>query len=203
MRKLLVLCSLVVSTTALLAAGANTASASTEVSTFVGCDSTAKTPVPSHECEIGDSPGGYLEANEDLVYDICTKHPNGESVCETDQNSFAYILFGNVIVAKEVGQYLVTWTKTGEGSTLYGSWAFAMRAAGSPPPPTTTPEPGPTTSTTPAVLPSIPSGPSTACLAARARTKVLSAKLKKANKAKKPKIRAKLKKARAAVASAC
>lgn len=177
-----------------------TASASTEVSTYVGCDSLAATPVPSHECEIGNSPGGYLEANENLEYDICTKHPNGETVCEEHQNATAFILFGNVIPAKEVGQYQVVWSRTGAGTEL-GSWTFTMRAAGSPPPGTTPESPGGTPP--PSNMPTAPSGPSARCLTAKSRVKALSAKLKSAGKKQKPKIKAKLRKARAGVASAC
>ncbi|HWB69489.1 MAG TPA: hypothetical protein VG518_05890 [Solirubrobacterales bacterium] len=176
------------------------ASASTEVSTYVGCDSLAATPVPSHECEIGNSPGGYLEANENLEYDICTKHPSGETVCEEHQNATASILFGNVIPAKEVGQYQVVWSRTGVGTEL-GSWTFTMRAAGSPP--ETSPESPGGSTPPPAAMPAPPSGPSAKCLAAKGRAKALAKKLKNAGKKQKPKLRAKLRKARAGVGSAC
>jgi hypothetical protein len=202
MRKPFVSSSLIALMATLFLSTAGTALATTEVSTFAGCDSLSPTPVPSHECEIGDSPGGYLKSNEQIFYDICTKHPNGESVCETNQSAAPNVLFGNVIVAKEVGQYLVTWTKTGEGSTSYGSWTFTMKAAGSSQPPESTPEnraPAPV----PVVTPPIASQQSVACTVAKRHTKTLAAKLKTAGKNQKSKVRARLRKARATVASAC
>jgi hypothetical protein len=204
MSRLFTTSSLIALTATIFLSMTGTASASLEVHISVGCDYRVETPEPSHECEIGDEPDGYLEVSEALFYDFCTEHPNGETVCEEDQYAAANALYGNIIHAKEVGQYHVTWWHHGAGTVL-GTWAFTMRPAGSPPGGgTTTESPGiipPPPA--PVVTPPAPGGPSAACLAAKARTKVLSAKLKKAGKKKKPKIRAKLRKARAGAASAC
>jgi hypothetical protein len=161
-----------------------------EIETFVACNESA--PIPSHVCKIGDSPGAFIESDEDVEYDVCVEFPDGEALCLERQVADAEVLFVNSITTNLPGNHRVLWFVEG---VEVGSWTFRMDA---PPAPAPAPLPPPA----PPVI--APAAPSPACLKAKQRVRKLKAALQRAgSREQKAKAQAKLKAARAAAKRAC
>lgn len=172
-----------------------TASASAaEYKTYVGCSANADAP-PSHSCELGDSPGAFLEADEETEYEVCIEFPDFNVLCAGEQLAEAGVLYVNEITTDQVGEHFVAWYV---GETEIGNWAFDVAAPPSPPAPPPPPAP------LPPVPPTLSPVVTPVCAKARIRVRSLSARLRIATSHKsKVKLRAKLKRARAAVKSSC
>lgn len=164
-----------------------------EVETYVGCDTSASA-VPAHTCKLGDSPGAFFAADEDTEYDVCVEFPSSEFLCAEGQFAEAGVLYVNQITTEELGEHFVAWYVE---AVEVDNWTFDIDAPPPPPAPPATPAP---VITPPAVSPVI----SPACVNARARVRSLSGRLRKAGSHQaKVRLRAKLKRARAAVRNAC
>jgi hypothetical protein len=165
-----------------------------EYETYVGCGSTASSP-PSHTCTLGDSPGAFFEADEDTEYEVCVEFPDFEFLCAEEQSAEAGVLYVNEMTTEELGEHFVAWYVEG---IEVGNWVFDVIAP--PPPPAPPAAPAPVAPAPPAIAPVT----SPACVAARGHVRSLSARLRKATSHKaKVRLRAKLKRARAAVKGAC
>ncbi len=162
--------------------------------TFVGCDDLSGAPIPSHTCELGDFPGAYFESDVDTEYDVCVEFPGGGFLCAEEQAAEAGIVYVNSITTTLTGNHFVYWFVEG---VEVGAWTFRMDAP--------VPPPLPIVPAPPALTPSlVPPVQSTACLKARVQIEKLKGQLRKATGTKrKSKIRAKLRKARAASRNAC
>jgi hypothetical protein len=179
-----------------LGLAAFTASASAaEYETYVGCSANADAP-PSHSCELGDSPGAFFETDEETEYEVCVEFPDFSFLCAEEQFAEAGVLYVNEITTDQVGEYFVAWYV---GDTEVGNWAFDVAAPPSPPTPPS-PPPAPLPPAPPALSPVV----TPACAKARSRVRSLSTRLRNAASHKsKVKLRAKLKRARAAAESSC
>lgn len=165
-----------------------------EYKTFVGCDDLSPNPIPSHECQIGDFPGAYFESDVETEFEICVEFPDAEILCLDEQLAEAGVLYINSITSEIEGDHFVSWFVEG---VEIGSWGFRMNAPAPPPPPVT---PAPASPTPPALAPT----PSAECLKAERRVGQLKNRLKKATGRKqRSRIRAKLRKARAAAKNLC
>ena len=171
--------------------------AAAQVSTYVGCTDLGQA-APSHECEIGDFPGAFFKADEEIEYDVCVEFPSELFLCAEEQLAFAGTLYVNPITTDQVGRHYVDWYLSGT-EELLGSWTFDLKEPPKPAPVAVLPPPLPV----PAISAPVPTGPSKACLKARKRTKVLSGRLSTAGKKQKASIRKKLKMSRAKAKKRC
>jgi hypothetical protein len=163
-------------------------------STFVGCDDLAENPVPAHVCRLDDFPAAYFESDTDTEYDVCVEFPDGQVLCQIEEEAEGEVLYLNSIVTDEAGEYFVIWFVE---EVEVGSWSFRIDA---PPPP---PAPAPPIVVVPPA-PVVAPTRSGECLKDIERISKLQARLRKADTHKqKVKIRGKLKNARAAVKLAC
>lgn len=170
------------------------AAGAAEVETYVGCGVTVST-TPADNCTLGDTPGAFFEADENVEYDVCVEFPNTNFLCAEEQFAEAGVLYVNEITTEQLGEHFVLWFVEG---VEVGSWSFRIDA---PPPPATPPVTAPAPLAPPA-LPAV--GPSAACINAKARVRVLGNQLSKASKPKrKAKLRGQLKRARAAKQRLC
>ncbi len=164
-----------------------------EYKTFVGCDDFAVTPVPSHACQVSDFPAAYFESDVDAEYDVCVEFPGGFFECLEEELAKAKVLSVISIPAGVPGDYFVSWYV---GEDEVGFWDFRIDAPAPPPTP-------------PVTVPSLPAppvltvAPSAKCLKAQQRVAKLKARLKKAGREQRGKIRSQLKKARTAAKNAC
>lgn len=172
------------------------AASAAEYETFVGCNYLTASPVPSHTCQVGDTPGAFFESDEETEYDICVEFPDGFFDCAEEQEAEADVLYVNRIFSDEPGEYLLSWFV---GVVEVGSWAFHLDS----PPPPAPPAPAPLPLPAPPVLPAV-SVPSQGCLKAKSRVNQLKNKLQNTSERKaKAKVRSKLKAAKAAAKRAC
>jgi len=163
---------------------------------FAGCDATATSPQRSHDCLTTDHMAAYFEASEDTKYEVCLYQNVTELLdCTSEEEAEADTLYQNELTIETPGHYEVVWFDTTIEVEL-GEWDLNVANPPPPPPPPAPPAPAPI------VLPALPSL-NTACLNAQKRVRTLKARVKKAHGHKKAKLRAKLKKARAAAKAAC
>lgn len=172
------------------------AAGAAEVETYVGCGVTVSTS-PAHVCTLGDSPGAFFEADEDVEYDVCVEFPDTNFLCAEEQFAEAGVLYVNEITTEQVGEHFVWWFVEGEE---VGAWDFRIDEPSPPPtPPVRTPPPP-----APPALPLPAVGPSAACINAKAMVRTLSTQLSKATKPKrKAKLRGKLRRARTSKQRLC
>jgi hypothetical protein len=193
MRRLV--CSLVLAVSALLLVPLPASAAEPEYETLVGCDDLSEAPVPSHECQLGDIPGAFFEANVDTELEVCVEFPNAKELCTEEEPVEAETLFVVSIFSELEGDHLVTWYVEG---VKIDSWAFRLNA---PPPPPPAVTPAPPAASAPVV---VVTRPSAECLQAQKRVNQLRTRLRKAEGRKqKAKLRAKLRSARAAERRLC
>jgi hypothetical protein len=187
----------------LAAAVAPAAAQAAEYTTYVGCGRTASTP-SSHECELGDPVGAFFESDEEVEYDICVEFPETELLCRDGELAQAGVLYVNGIATDQPGTHRVHWYLTGTEEEI-GSWSFDVKEPAPPPAPPPTP-PGTVTIQVPASVPIpvvLPPRESSACASARRRVRRLRKRLRHADPGKRPALRGKLGRARAAVRRAC
>jgi hypothetical protein len=164
---------------------------------FVACDETAEPPVPSHECLTTDNMAAFFEATEETEYEVCLYL--NETIdpldCTSGEKAEAGTLKRNGLTF-DPGDYEVVWfdLELDPEHEEIGIWK--LKVSSPPPPPPPPPPPAPV------VLPALP-GLNPACLSAQRRVTRLKASVKKAHGHKKVKLKAKLKKARAAAKAAC
>jgi hypothetical protein len=130
--------------------------AAADYTTYVGC-STSQFAVPSHVCQLGDSPGAFFESPEtDTEYEVCVTFPEATTLCtEEPQEAEAGVLYVNEITSEIPGDHLVTWYVEG---VEIASWIFRLDEPPLPAPPSkpsaapiappvaiATPAPAPTT----------------------------------------------------------
>lgn len=170
-----------------------------EYKTFVGCDDLSENPVPSHVCQIGDSPGAYFESDVDVEVELCVEFPDAEELCTERELAESGVLYVYSIFSELEGNHLATWYV--EGAEV-GSWAFRLDPP--PPPPPPPPAVPPAAAPAPTPLPAVATGPSPGCLKAKQRVRGLKNRLRNAKGRKqKVKIRPKLRNARATERRAC
>jgi hypothetical protein len=163
---------------------------------FAGCDDTSGNPQPSHKCLTTDHMAAYFEASEETEYEVCLfQHVIEEIDCSPPTLAQSETLYQNSFTIDTPGDYEVVWFDTAAKTEL-GEWALTVE---SPPPPAPPPAPPVTPPVVAPVLPTV----STACLAAQKRLTTLRAKVRKAQGRQKAKLKARLKKARAAEKAAC
>jgi len=167
-----------------------------EYETFVGCDDLAESPIPSHECQVGDFPGAFFESDVDTEVEVCVEFPTAAVFCSEEEPAEGGVLYVFSIFAEQEGNYLASWYVEG---LEVGTWAFRLNTPAPPPPPVTTTAAPPTP-----VIAVLPPSPSSACLQARRRVHKLVIQLRKADDPKqKRKIAGKVRKARAAKRHLC
>jgi hypothetical protein len=172
-----------------------------EYETFVGCDYHATSPVPSEKCQIGDTPGAFIESEKEVEYEVCVEFPNLEVLCSSPLAAEAKTLYVNSITTDIPGKHYVAWYLAGT-ETEIGFWEFTMEEPPPPPPPPPPVTPPPLAAF--GATSSPPHTPSAGCLNARRRVRKLKARLRLANcSCQEAKIRPKLKKAQAAVKRLC
>jgi hypothetical protein len=165
-----------------------------QYTTFVGCDYLSSSPTPSHICQLGDSPGAFFEADEETEYEVCLEPPNLELLCSNAEFAEGETLYVNSFSTEFLGKHSIYWYLAGT-ETEIGSWEFEMQEPPPPPPPPPLVLQFPTF-TGPAV--------SAECLKAQQRVRKLKGRLRLANcSCQRVKIRARLKKAKAALRRAC
>lgn len=202
-QRLAAIAALAVSLAVVLAPGTALAVVGPEFETYVGCGTTAST-APSHECELGDAVGAFFESSEEVEFDVCVEFPNEEVLCAEEQRAEAGVLYVNEIETELAGTHHVFWFLTGTEEEI-GSWSFEMKEPPpppAPPPPPTITVPVPTVVPVPVPVP-VPSRESSGCANAHKRVRALEKRLRHASSRRKPILRAKLRKARAAVRRAC
>ncbi|HEY7255891.1 MAG TPA: hypothetical protein VH476_04330 [Solirubrobacterales bacterium] len=162
---------------------------------FAGCDAAAENPQPSHTCLTTDHMAAYFEASEETEYEVCLfRNVVEELDCSTPTVAEADTRFKNSFAITMPGKYELVWFNRVTESEI-GEWDLAVE---SPPPP-----PPPPVVTPPPAAP-LPSPVNTACLSGQKRVTALRAKVKRAHgRRQKAKLKAKLRKARAAVKAAC
>lgn len=167
-----------------------------EYEAYVGC-STSVSASPSHDCQLGDSPGAFFEADEFTEYDVCVEFPDGEYLCRFGQKAEEGVLYVNQITSELTGLHVVGWWV---GEELIGTWDFQLNAPPPPPAPPTPPAP-------PAPpAPPLPPAPtvSAACVKAKGKVRKFKKQLRKAVLPKqKARIRGKLNRTRSAVRRLC
>jgi hypothetical protein len=181
------------------AATGSAAAAAPSYSTFVGCDDLSESPTPSHLCEVSDFPGAFFESDEEIEIEVCVEFPDGEGLCTEPSIAEAGVLYVSSIESHQAGEYFVGWYLAGT-ETEIGSFVFEMREPAPPAPPAPPPA---VAAPAPTPVP-VPEGPSAACRGAEKQVRKLTAQLRRAeNHGQKAKLRAKLKKAKAAVKRDC
>ena len=175
------------------------AAAAAEVTAaYVACSSSGDA-LPAEECTLGESPAAFFESDEDVEYAICVEPPAGSADCLTGQEAEAEVLYFNQIKAEVGGLWWVDWYLPVEGEPEefihVAEWPFFMKDPPAPPPPPPPPLPAP---------PVIEPITSVACLKAQQKVKRVRGQLRAAEgRKRKAALRAKLKRARAAVKRSC
>jgi hypothetical protein len=168
---------------------------------FVGCDQAAEPPQPSHKCLTTDHMAAYFEASEETEYVVCV-YESGEVEpldCSPEGVAEPDVLYQNELTIETPGSYELAWFDV-EAEAEIGEWDLDVE---SPPPPPPPPSPPVLPATPPVVAPIGPPAVNASCLAAQKRVTGLKGRVKKAHGHRKAQLRAKLKKARAAVKAAC
>ena len=170
------------------------AAGAVEVETYVGCGVTVSA-TPADVCTLGDTPGAFFEADEDVEYEVCVEFPSTNFLCAEEQFAEADVLYVNEITTDQLGDHFVWWFVEG---VEVGSWSFRINAPPSPSiPPAVVPAPP-----APPALPAV--APSAACINAKARVRSLGKQLSKASDPKrKANLRSRLRRARAAKKRLC
>jgi hypothetical protein len=174
------------------------AAGAVEYETYVAC-SQSFSAVPATDCQLGDTPGAFFEADEETEYDVCVEFPSGQYLCALEQEAEAEVLYVNEITSGTAGHHYVDWWV---GETLVGEWGFRLNAPLPPPPP---PAPAPPPPAPPAIVPPVATPQiSAACVKAKSKVRKLRKQLLNAATPKaKAKIRPRLRLARAAAKRLC
>lgn len=148
--------------------GAASAPAAT-LDLYVGC-ATASTAPPSHRCELGETPGAFLESDKEVEFEVCVSFPSSQMKCAGAQRAAAGVLYVNTITTSHIGEHVVRWYV---GGSEVASWAFTVEEPQEPvPPPGGDAQPPAPPEIAPAITP--------VCSRARARTERMRSRLRHA-----------------------
>ena len=187
---LLLAVALVASAVSLLAAAAAPAAT---LDLYVGC-STASTAPPSHSCELGETPGAFLESDKEVEFEVCVSFPGSHEMCAESQPAAPGILYVNTITTNHVGEHVVRWYV---GGREVASWAFTVEEPlPAVPPPGGEAQPPTPPEVEPAITP--------VCRRARARAELVRKRLRHADgRRRRAALRMKLRRDRAGAKRIC
>jgi hypothetical protein len=161
----------------------------------VSCGLTADS-TPSHVCESDDQIGAFFASDEDTEYEVCVEFPNEDFVCGPEESASANVLYVNELTTDQLGVHGVSWWV---GEEEVGFWDVEVVQPPPPPAPPVLPAPVPAP-TPPAVAPAV----SAACIKAKLKVRKLNQQTQKADAGKqKAKLRAQLRRSKAAAKRAC